>query len=67
MPSSPTTSMAPADQTKAAGQMAQSEADKHLDAISAILSQSKTGSLTKAQAAEIKKHVEELRQLLQQK
>jgi hypothetical protein len=65
--SSPTTSMAPADQAKAAEQVAQSEADKHLDAISAILNESKTGTLTKAQTTELKKHVAELRQLLQKK
>lgn len=65
-PDSPTTTMAPADQAKAAGQMSHAEADKHLDAISAILDKSKTGNLTKAQTAQLKKHVAELRQLLQQ-
>lgn len=65
-PDSPTTTMAPADQAKAAGQMSHADADKHLDAISAILDKSKTGTLTKAQTAELKKHVAELRQLLQQ-
>lgn len=65
-PDSPTTTMAPADQAKAAGQMSHAEADKQLDAISAILDKSKTGTLTKAQTAELKKHVAELRQLLQQ-
>lgn len=65
--SSPTTSMAPADQAKAAGQIDQSEASKHLDAISAILNESKTGTLTKAQTTELKKHVDELRQLLEKK
>lgn len=65
--SSPATSMAPADQTKAAEQVGHSEADKHLDAISAILDSSKTGALTKAQTTELKKHVAELRQLLQRK
>jgi hypothetical protein len=58
--------MAPADQTKAAGQLAHAEADKQLDAISAILNESKTGTLTKAQTAALKKHVAELRQLLRQ-
>ena len=59
--------MAPADQAKATEQVGQSEADKHLDAISAILNESKTGTLTKAQTTELKKHVAELRQLLQKK
>jgi hypothetical protein len=58
--------MAPADQTRAAGQVARAEAEKHLDAISAILNKSKTGTLTKAQTAALKKHVTELRQALQQ-
>jgi hypothetical protein len=57
---------APADQTKAAEAAGHSEADKHLDAISAILNQSKTGTLTKAQTAALKKHVAELRALLAQ-
>jgi hypothetical protein len=65
--SSPATSMAPADQAKAAAPEGHSEADKHLDAISAILNASKTGALTKAQTTELKKHVAELRQVLQQK
>ncbi len=65
MPASPTTNMAPADQAKAAEQVGHSEADQHLDAISAILNKSKTGTLTKAQTAAIEKHVAELRQLLQ--
>jgi hypothetical protein len=41
-----------------------SEADKHLDAISAILDRSETGTLTAAQTAALKKHVAELRLLL---
>jgi hypothetical protein len=59
----------PMDQTtkgKAAEHMAHSEADKHLDAISAILEKSKTGTLTRAQTTELKKHVAELRALLKQ-
>jgi hypothetical protein len=64
MPNSPTADMAPADQAKATEQMAHSEADKHLDAISAILDKSTTGALTKAQTTELKKHVAELRTLL---
>ena len=43
------------------------DALKELDAISAILSASKTGALTKAQATELKKHVETLRVLLAQR
>lgn len=65
-PSSPAASMPAADQAKAAAQVDQSEATKHLDAISEILDKSKTGTLTKAQTTELKKHVAELRQLLQQ-
>ena len=56
-----------ADQQKAAEQAGHSEADKHLDAISAILEKSKTGTLTKAQTDELKKHVAELRALLSQR
>jgi len=63
---SPTATMAPADQAKAAEQVGHSEADKHLDAISEILNKSKTGALTKAQTTELKKHVEQLRALLKQ-
>jgi hypothetical protein len=65
-PSSPTASMSPADQTKAASQVSNAEAEKHLDAISEILNKSKTGTLTKAQTTELKKHVELLRALLKQ-
>jgi hypothetical protein len=62
-----TSGMTPAaDQAKAVEQAGHAEADKHLDAISAILEQSKTGALTKAQTTELKKHVAELRKLLQQ-
>lgn len=61
------TSAAPADQAKPAAETGRSEADKHLDAISAILNASKTGALTKAETTELKKHVAELRQILQQK
>jgi len=57
--------MAPAaDQAKAAAPAGQAEVTKHLDAISAILDQSKTGTLTKTETAELKKHVTELRALL---
>ena len=50
--------MAPTDQAKAAEQVAHAEADKHLDAIDAILDKSKTGTLTKAETSELKKHVD---------
>jgi len=67
-PSSPTTSMAPADREKAAAEVAASapnaDAQKELDAISKILDASRTGALTKAQTAQLKKHVEALRALL---
>jgi hypothetical protein len=63
-PASPTAAMPAADQAKAADQGAQAEVTKHLDAISAILDQSKTGTLTKTQTSELKKHVTELRALL---
>jgi hypothetical protein len=56
-----------ADQAKpATEQTGHAEADKELDAISAILNNSKTGTLTKAQTAQLKKHVEQLRALLSQ-
>jgi hypothetical protein len=60
----PAATMEPADQAKAADQVNRADVDKHLDAISAILDASKTGTLTKAQTAELKKHVAELRQAL---
>ena len=60
------TSGATADQAKATEAAGHAEADKHLDAIDAILAKSKTGTLTKVQTVELKKHVEELRKLLQQ-
>ena len=61
------TSGATADQPKTADAAAgHAEADKHLDAIDAILAKSKTGTLTKVQTTELKKHLDELRKLLQQ-
>jgi hypothetical protein len=57
---------ATSEPSKATEQAAHSEADKHLDAISAILDKSKTGALTRAQTTELKKHVAELRALLKQ-
>lgn len=50
----------------AAEQRGHADADKELDAISAILNTSKTGALTKAETAQLKKHVEQLRLLLNQ-
>ncbi|MEO6239538.1 MAG: hypothetical protein ABIQ52_21280 [Vicinamibacterales bacterium] len=66
MPNSPTAGMSQADRSTAAAQVSHADADKQLDAISAILNQSKTGTLTKAQTDALKKHVADLRQLLQQ-
>lgn len=65
---SPTaTAATAADQAKPADErMGHAEADKELDAITAIIDKSKTGTLTKAQTAELKKHVETLRTLLSQ-
>lgn len=63
---SPTGSMNPADQARAADQVNRVEADKHLQAISDILEQSKSGALTKEQTTELKKHVDELRKLIGQ-
>jgi hypothetical protein len=63
---SPTASMNTADQARASEQVGHAEADKELDAISSILDKSKTGTLTRAETAELKKHVAELRRLLQQ-
>jgi Meckel syndrome type 1 protein len=65
-PSSPTGSMAPADQAKAASDVNQAAVREHLDAISDILNKSKTGALTKAQTTELKKHVDQLRTLIKQ-
>jgi hypothetical protein len=61
---SPTGSMNPTDQARASDQVNRVEADKHLQAISDILDNSKTGALTKAQTTELKQHVAELRKLL---
>lgn len=69
MTPAPAAAATPMDQTtkgRAAEEMAHSEADKHLDAISAILAKSKTGTLTRAQTTQLKKHVAELRMLLKQ-
>ena len=55
------------DQSKPASEKTgHAEADKELDAISAILNKSKSGTLTKAQTEELKKHVDQLRTLLGQ-
>jgi hypothetical protein len=53
-----------ADQAQAPAAGAQADVSKHLDAISAILDKSTTGTLTKTQTAELKKHFAELRVLL---
>ena len=60
------TSGATPDQPKPAEAAGHAEADKHLDAIDAIIAKSKTGTLTKAQTTELKTHLAELRKLLQQ-
>ena len=59
--------MSDAQREQAAGQVnaaSNADAQKELDAISSILSGSKTGALTKAQTTQLKKHVENLRALL---
>jgi DNA polymerase-3 subunit gamma/tau len=66
-PSSPTSAMSPADREHASADVnaaGNADAQKELDAISAILNASKTGTLTKAQTAQLKKHVEALRSLI---
>jgi hypothetical protein len=66
-PASPAAAMDPADRAKPAAEVnatGNAEAQKELDAISAILGESKTGTLTKAQTAALKKHVDALRALL---
>lgn len=64
--STPAPAATAGDKTPAPEQAAHSEADKHLDAISAILDKSKSGALTAAQGKELKKHIAELRGLLKQ-
>jgi hypothetical protein len=62
--------MDPSDRAKASSDVnaaASADAQKELDAISAILGASKTGALTKAETTELKKHVETLRALLTQR
>ena len=63
----PPSATAPTDQAKAPAQAGASEADTHLDAISAILDQSTTGTLTKVQTDALRKQVAELRLLLTKK
>jgi len=65
-PPAPAATAATAEQPKAAEPAGRADIEKHLDAISAILDRSKTGTLTKAQTAALKKHVADLRILLQQ-
>jgi hypothetical protein len=43
------------------------EVTTHLDAIDSILSQAKDGKLSKDETAQIKAHVEQLRQILNKK
>jgi hypothetical protein len=64
MAASSATTTTAADQAKPADNGAQADVSKHLDAISAILDQSQTGTLSKTQTAELKKHFAELRTLL---
>jgi len=66
-PSSPTSTMNPSDREHASREVnaaGNADAQKELDAISSILDASKTGALTKAETAQLKKHVETLRALL---
>ena len=64
-PSSATTSPAASTDPKPATDAApNAEVQKELDAISTILNSSKTGTLTKGQTDELKRHVETLRALL---
>jgi hypothetical protein len=66
-PASPTATMDPSDRARAESAVSagsNADAQKELDAISAIVGRSKTGTLTRAQTAELKKHVENLRVLL---
>ncbi len=59
--------LGPAAQANVAEQVTSAEADKHLDAISAIIDQAQTGALTKEQTAQLRKHVDLLRALLKGK
>jgi len=58
--------MTPTDRGTASATVNTAEAQKELQAISDILNKSKTGTLTKAQTTQLKKHVETLRTLLNQ-
>jgi pilus assembly protein FimV len=60
----PPTSPGPTGTTGTAEQNANAAAQSELAAIDAILSKSKTGALTKAQTAEIRRHLDALRALL---
>ena len=60
----PTASMTPTDRGNATAAVSNADAQKELDAIDAIIAKSKTGTLTKAQTAQLKKHVDNLRALL---
>lgn len=56
----------PPDPATPAESSSSADIDKHLNAISDILEKSTTGALTKAETAELKTHVAELRKLLKQ-
>lgn len=70
MPTSPANPPNPSGDVNAtanANAAANADAQKELDAIAAILGNSRTGALTRAQGAQIRKHVERLRALLNQR
>jgi hypothetical protein len=56
--------MSPAPTDAAAPAASNADADKHLEAISDILSKAKNGKLDKDQTEQIKMHVDQLRQIL---
>jgi hypothetical protein len=65
--SSPTASMSASDREQASRALStadKADAQKELDAISAILNGSKTGTLTKAQTTQLKQHIESLQSIL---
>jgi hypothetical protein len=66
-PANPPNPSGDVNATANANAAANADAQKELDAIAAILGNSRTGALTKAQGAQIRKHVERLRALLNQR
>jgi len=58
--------VAPSATDKPAEAAGHAQADKELDAIQAILTQSKNGKLDKKEVDELKAHVQQLRQLIGQ-